>query len=502
MWKGNQDASAEPMSDQVKPQGWPDWEEIDSAGAIVAPIQTFIDFVGELPGKSSAMLQPIADAASDLLESVSALEEAAAGILSVAAPNLATPSPPEAVGIFGSQGITLGTHDRIVGQGGHGILFVVDGQSGEADKGRRVAPSKAESIANLAGGFADYPTRATNKPSLGFRVMSDTSVDLAGAEFVQMIAMGRGEAKKDRPHGDKIGGIGVARVLSSWVTEVAAFEKVIISARSAGDSSDTEALTGGRIEMAGQTIAIGGVRNEEKDTAGDPYGPWDFDEERKDLEAHSKSFGIAAIGMKEVPMANHLTLQAKKAKKDKVTGRVIRNAITNKAEKKPHKHLAAGKKYAWPEKLRREHPVTERIHLHSSKEVVIVVGKYMVSIDEKKGISVGARKAEKDPSKNLLNPEMTTLGVEDVGFLVEVPNDGGNKDGTQIGALENSVFLVGTDGSGKAAKLNLAEGSAEVEAGSSDSIKVTSQGTKIATQKYDVNASGTVKIKGSNVSIG
>ena len=482
-----------PQKDHVRPKISPDWENMNNSAALIEPIKTWVEYVGGLPAKTQALFEPITNALEDVLTAMSALESVAEGVLGVASaggPEL--PDPPESVGIFGAQGITLGTHDRIIGQGGHGILFIVDGASGEVDKGHK--QGKPEFLANFAGGFAP-PMRTKQKPSFGFRVFSDSLVDLVGGDGVQLLAMGRGKSKADRPGGKKVGGIGVARVLSSWVTEVAADEKVIISARSKGKAGDTTGTTGGRVELAGQTIAIGGVRNENKDPNGDEYGPFDFDSpesatdpEPSPEDAH-KTFGITPIKMEEVALGAHLTLA--KRKKDPIT-----------RKKKAPPHLKANQKYAWPRALRRNHPVTERVHMRSEKEVVIAVGPYMLKIDAEAGITVGRRKANKDPGANELDETLGTVVLDDRGVVLMVPNKD-KSEHSSLSVFEGQSILVGTDGSGDKGIVSVAEGSVTLGAGTNDQIEISkSDGLTVTVSKLDATSSGNIKLKGSQIHIG
>jgi hypothetical protein len=468
--------------DHVTPQISPDWEEIDSAGAIVLPIKTWVEWVQKLPEKTQELMRPLTDACSDLLNVLEGLETVAEGVLGVAAANVEIPEPPESVGIFGTQGITLGTNDRIVGSGGAGILFVVDGGSGEPDKGKMAG--KLELAARFAGGFTP-PLRKVKKQSLGFRVFSDSLIDLSAAQGAQLLAMGRGKTKDNRAHGDKIGGVGVARVLSSWVTEIGGHDKVIISARGKGDPSDKDALTGGRIEVAAQTIAIGGVRNETKDGEGNEYGPYDWDETRTGLEAHTKSFGITPLELETVAMSEHLTLSKEKNPPPPVAP-----------------HIKKMAKYAWPKVLRKEHPRTERVHVHSGKEALIVVGPYMVQVTSKEGIHIGLRKANKDPSVNEVDDKKPRFWVDDASVRFLVPN----KDKSEhagVTVFSGQTIVKGTDGSGDAGLVSLSEGSITMSAGSKDEIELTkTDGMKVTVSKIDLTGSGPVKIKGGQVQIG
>lgn len=475
------------MSDEVRPKGMPDWDEIDNAESLSKPITAWVEWVKSLPDKAQAMFQPLTDAAADLLAAMEALDKVVEGFLGVAAMALELPETPEAVGIFGSQGITLGTQDRIVGSGGHGILFIVDGGSGEADKAKMLG--KLEWTARFAGGF-EQPRRETKRQSLGFRVLSDSLVDLSAANGAQLLAMGRAKSKENRPHGDKIGGIGVARVLSSWVTEISGNEKVIISARSKGDPSDTDALTGGRVEVAAQTIAIGGVRVEDKDADGKEIGPFDWDESRTGVDAHSKSFGITPVEVETVAMAEHLHLAKQKKSK------------TPPFDKKPFPHLKQMNKYAWPELLRKTHPPTERVHVHSAKEAVIVVGSFMIHVGKDEGVRVGYRKSDKDPSVNELDDKKGSFTLDTRGITVTMPNKDKSAH-TTLTIMEGQSILKGTDGSGDPGLLSLSEGTAALSAGANDAFEVSkSDGLKATVSKLEMTASGTVKIKGSNVNIG
>lgn len=458
----------------------PDWAEIDSAGSITAPLKKWVEYVNGLPDAVGSVFTPLTDAASDLLAVMEGLQAAAEAL---AGADLLLPGPPESVGIFGSQGITLGTHDRIVASGSHGMLFVVDGGSGEPDKAKQLG--KLEFVAKFTGGFAP-PLRASKKKkqSLGFRVYSDSVIDLDAGQGVQLLAMGRGSATSKRPDGKLTGGVGVARVLGSFATEVAGYEKVVISARSAGDPADTDAKTGGRVELAGQTIAIGGVRIDDKDPAGDPYGPFDFD--HPDGVGAHPNIGISPIaGLETVALSEHLHLHAPKPAV----------AQTTPGWDDAPSYLKGMSKWAWPEQLRKEHPPTQRVHVHSSKEAVIVVGPYMIQVTKDAGVSVGYRKASKDPAKNDLDTKQPHWVLEETGVRFVKPNDG-KSDHTTLGLEEGKATLSGTDGSGSAGALELEEGSAKLSAGDADSLEVSkSSGVKIAASKIDLTGSGPIKIK-------
>lgn len=462
----------------------PDWESVDSAGSLTEPLSTWMTYVKGLPDQVASVFQPLTDAAADLLSVMEGLEAAAEAI---AATDLLLPPPPEAVGIFGTQGITLGTHDRIVGSGSHGILFVVDGGSGEPDKGKQQLQAiKLERFANLMGQFGP-PLRKKKTQSLGFRVYSDSVVDLNAGHGVQLLAMGRAKSTAQRPDGKLTGGSGVARVLSSFATEVAGYEKVVISARSAGDPADTEAKTGGRVELAGQTIAIGGVRIEEQDSAGNPYGPFDF-EHPDGLDAHA-NMGIAPFDAEYAALSEHLHLSAKN----------VPPKIADGWNKEPT-YLKRMAKWAWPEQLRKEHPPTQRVHVHSSKEAVIVVGPYMIHVTQDAGVSVGTRKAEKDPASNELDDTKPSFVLDDQGVRLVTPNDG-KQDHTTLALELGTAELAATDGSGKIGSVALAEGSAKIGAGDDDAIEITpSSGVKVAASKIDLTGSGTIRIK-SNAQI-
>ena len=477
------DALFKTKHDKVVAKISPDWEQIDSAGSLTAPIQQWIGYVKGLPGQIASVFQPLTDAASDLLQVMQGLEGAAEAVTGA---NLLLPPPPESVGIFGSQGITLGTHDRIVASGSHGMLFVVDGGSGEPDKGKQIP--HIERIAKLAGGFAP-PLRAKKKQSLGFRVYSDSVVDLNAGHGVQLLAMGRAKAKSKRPDGKMIGGVGVARVLGSYAAEIAAYEKVVISARSEGDSTDTDAKTGGRVELAGQTIAIGGVHNEEKDDQNDPYGPFDF--EHPDGVTEHANFGISPFEAEYAALSEHLHLSAKN-----------RPPKIQDGWNKDPKYLKRMAKFAWPEQLRKEHPATQRVHVHSSKEAVIVVGPYMVHIDKDAGVKLGLRKANKDPATNELDDKKPSWVLTDTGVQFVMPNDG-KSDHTTVALETGKASLSGTDGSGKPGAVELAEGSAKISAGDKDSVEVSqSDGFKVAASKVDIKGDGSIKVKSGQILIG
>lgn len=493
---------AQTKRDEVKTKALPDWEQPEGLSGLLEPINAFMELGKSFPDKLTAFFEPLTNALADVQETMTKLEGAVESAATLAG-GLMLPEPAEAVGIFGTQGITLGTHDRIVGQGARGVLFVVDGGTGQADREKFVAGEKLLKILNP--GNISPPVPVKKKASLGFRVLSDTIVDLTGNRSAQLLAMGRGKPKDKRPDGKAVGGVGVARVLSSFATEVAAYEKVVISARSAGESSDADGLTGGRVEVAAQTIAIGGVRYEDKDGNNAEYGPYDFDETRTGDELHSKSFGIYPFELEGVALQEHMHLQPTPKYKR------VWNPGTNKFEfkmvggakevKKPTKHLKMGM-YAWPEKLRKEHPVTKRVHVHSSKETVIVVGPYMVHISAADGVKIGMRKANKDPSINEIDNDFSGFELTKDGYTFRHGYENkGYASGLIVG--DNDTQLIGSDGSGESGKVVLKEKEAELMGGTSTSVKVSdAKGIELKATNIDATADSALKIKGGQIHIG
>ncbi|MBK8256857.1 MAG: hypothetical protein IPK82_29815 [Polyangiaceae bacterium] len=179
---------------------------------------------------------------------------------------LKLPQAKGAIGLVAKGGISLGTPDRLVGTGSKGIVFIADGQGGAPDHAKFAAFEEminritSADPSTFFGAFASKDDKTlfkdrlkgvnpfkqpdkTNQAAVGFRVFSDSTVDLVSRNTANLLALGRGKNADDT-----ITGVGVARVAASYATEIVGREKVVI--RTAKDDKSN-------IEVIGKTITLG-----------------------------------------------------------------------------------------------------------------------------------------------------------------------------------------------------------------------------------------------------
>lgn len=230
-------------------RGWSDHDKIEDLDPFRRGQDDFekaMIEVQQLPQDTANLMRPMIAVWKGAVGAVNKLNSAVKGILKVGA--LKLPSNKGAIGLVANSGISLGTPDRIVGAGGQGIVFIADGGTGKPDHAkyallediinRFAGADIAGAIRELILGTEPAPTKA----SLGFRVFSDTTVDLTARKTAHLLAMGR----EDR--GGKIVGSGIARVAGSRGVEIAGHDKVTVGARDKDD---------GRVEVVGRTVALG-----------------------------------------------------------------------------------------------------------------------------------------------------------------------------------------------------------------------------------------------------
>lgn len=206
----------------------------------------------KLPEDARNLTRPITECLEDIEAVLSNLEKTLESLVEAIPYQLiGLDGPPAAIGLIAKDGISLGTPDRIVGAAGGGFVFVADGGTGQRDRGKwipvleRGINAVLEWKPKLLGG----PDAAEITENLGFRVCSDTAVNLTGTTTAELLALGRGKVGNDAM------GIGVARVAASRSVEVCGFEKVSIGARA--PDKDKAAPNGGRIELLAHDITIG-----------------------------------------------------------------------------------------------------------------------------------------------------------------------------------------------------------------------------------------------------
>jgi hypothetical protein len=148
---------------------------------------------------------------------------------------------PGPLAILAKSGISLGTEDRIYGTASKGFYFVADG--GEGELGSDPVPSVLKALDKLD----EILNRKKERPkpvSLGFRVRSDSDVDMKAAYFVSLSAVGD-PGKDDNAS--------LARIQSAGWTEITALKGVAVGPR------ELDAA----MEMFGDKIHIG-VRESDK----------------------------------------------------------------------------------------------------------------------------------------------------------------------------------------------------------------------------------------------
>lgn len=308
----------------------------------------------KLPEDTRNLTRPLTNAISDTLAAAGAVESAVKSSQEIF--ESGPPPPPEAIGLLSPGGITLGTQDRIVGSGGKGIVFISDGGTGSPDRAKFV-PTEGW-VADINDWSHDFfePKKEKAKQaqrSLGFRVLSDSVVDMAATSYAQLAALGRGTAAVARADGRTDVGIGVARVLGSYAAEVAGYEKVVISARNPGKDGDALGATGGRIELLGQRVLVGGVHSTEHPLAnGTTQSLTDFG------QAGTESFALDGLDG-----AEHMA--------DGADG-----------DKAWIKHPASGA--AWSPRLRALHPSTSHVDIHAATQIEQVVLPFRVQLTKEK----------------------------------------------------------------------------------------------------------------------
>jgi len=231
-------------------RGWSDKDEIEEVDKYRRGQDDFekaMIEVNQLPQDTANLTRPMILVWKNAAAAVKKLEGAVKSLFKIG--GLKLPTNKGAIGLVANGGISLGTPDRIVGAGGLGVVFIADGGTGKPDHAkyamledivnRFTAADFVGALRELALGTPPAPT----VPSLGFRVFSDTTVDLTARNTANLIALGRSDAGAG-----KTVGVGIARVAASYGAEMAAQSKVVIRARE---------KDAGRVEVLGSTLALG-----------------------------------------------------------------------------------------------------------------------------------------------------------------------------------------------------------------------------------------------------
>lgn len=414
----------------------------------------------KLPEDTRNLLRPLTNAIQDGVACLSQLSNAMEALGELTGRDLPA-GPPEAIGLIAQDGITLGTQDRIVGAGGRGIILVVDGGSGTADHQKFVTPLglpvEAAIKRVLDGDIIQFPWQSASddvpKAQLGFQVLSHSTANLWATTSAQVMAMGRAKLSAKltddaKAAGGKVTGIGIARLGASYAAEVVGHRKVVIGARALGD----EDKTGGRVEVVGQTIALGGMMTGAKDFL------------------KTGGLGIEPPSISDLGGNEHLDKQAKK-------------------------HVTELDKFAWPEHLRENHPTTQRVFVHAEKETVIVTGPYLVRVDAEKGIMVGTRVASDEATENEIDLDKPHFEITDTLLGIYA-----NKDTNTYWDAEGIGIFHKTGKSAEASAL-VEDSKVTLAAGSADSLIIKKGEMAVKSAKVNLSGTSEIMIKAGSVKI-
>ena len=164
-------------------------------------------------------------------------------------------------------------------------------------------------------------------------------------------------------------GVGTARVMGSHAVEIAGYRRVVIDARNAG----TKDTNGGRVDVLGQTIFVGGFNEANVLT--------DF------VSDANKGAGLQPLDMHSLAGAEFLSKDARLSLSKSV------------------------KNLGWTKELRENHAPTNFVRIHAAKETTTVVGGFMLHVAHDTGFSLGTRKDDKDPANNVLDETKSHLTV-------------------------------------------------------------------------------------------
>ncbi len=427
----------------------------------------------KLPEDTRNLTRPVTNAISDAVAALSAVEAAVESTVSIVGEGVlkGLPQPPESIGLVARDGISLGTTDRIVGAGGKGVVFIADGGSG-TENHTKFIPRMEPLIAGLMAwdpidkawdkAIRDPVDPAKDKPpSLGFRVYSDSAADLYGTYSAQLLAVGRGKLTGKTADGKQVVGVGIARVAGSHAVEIAGYRRVVIDARNLGTKDDD----GGRVDVLGQTIFVGG---------------FNLDGKMKDFESTAgKGAGLEPLALDFLAGAEHLE-DATKANLAKTV-----------------------KNLGWTKTLRDKHANTNFIRFHAAKEATTVVGGFMLHVTEKDGFSLGTRKDAPDPSKNAIDDTKSYWTVKADEIVLRQKKDA---PGLELTA-KKTLLTFGKDQpyvmlDGKQATMQTGDGKASLSlSGSKALLKYSS--TKVHLHQSGLNVKAQqIALGGSKVTIG
>ena len=269
--------------------------------------------VNQFPQDTANLARPLIIVWKNVAGAVNKLQSAVKAAIKIA--GLKLPTTKGAIGLVANSGISLGTPDKLVGTGGQGIVFVADGGYGKPDHAKyAMLEDIINSVAgaDLAGAIREYilgtpSSYPAPNSSLGFRVFSDTTVDLTARNTIQLAALGRG----DDGHGGTTG-VGVARIGASYGAEIAGQKKVVVRAR----EKDI-----GRVEMLASTIAIGydakDVTEEKFGLADQPNnGPRGLSKDLRDKHPQTASVVVHSTDQACIVVGDYMVQLRSKAKTD------------------------------------------------------------------------------------------------------------------------------------------------------------------------------------------
>jgi hypothetical protein len=466
--------------------------------------------VQAMPDDVAKPILPLITLAKNLLSVVPKLLSVLQGVVKIG--GLSLPDPPKAaIGLIAQKGISLGTPDRIVGVGGQGIVFVADGGTGLADHAKYV-PVLEDAFNRIAGAdpLKEYEAPPATPDSLGFRVYSDTTVDLVARNTAHLLALGRGT------YNNEVVGVGVARVAGSYAVEVAGREHIVLR---------TPKSTGGdsRIAMVSEGIAIGRY-----DKAGDdaPFmltdrgttgqGTTGFKDATKTalpqtstVQVHAADLACIAVGEYMVQVRSKSSNEAlKKTIQDEIDDATTRQQTAQTDEpvatKKYTDLVAEREKMSKDKKVKPAALAKKEMEAHVAKresdrlkaalkkatdDLKIAQAK-LADVYEDDGVTISLRDdAKKAPNYSAKKDEPSFSMSKEKGLQLQTLTDNTdkddstnvklllNKDGLTIKVGKKAGIVVKND------SIQMTDGTSKVELKKDSFIKLDSQDVKLSAAK-------------------
>lgn len=387
--------------------------------------------VNQLPQDTANLTRPMVAVWKGAVGAVNKVNAAMKAAVKIG--SLKLPTNKGAFGVVANSGISLGTPDRIVGAGGQGIVFVADGGSGKPDHAKYAL---LEDIVNriagadLAAAIRELLLKTpapTPKESLGFRVFSDSTVDLSARNTANLVALGRAEGGAD-----KTVGVGVARVAGSYASEIAGQRKVVVRAH----EKDT-----GRVEVLGSTIALGysAIDAKEKVFGLDTQlgkGPKGWTDKLKEEHAQTSSVMVHATDQACIIVGDYM-VQLRSAD-SKLKDRLTAERAASQARLKD---LIKEKADLGIEKAEKALILPVAAEYAAAQERILAIDDRLQEVDD-------ANAAEKDYLSKLTKALRLANGTNDEGVIIAMrdPAEDQNDSNTSMAWKEKPSIVVSKKG--------------------------------------------------------